>query len=155
MRWSLRPKRLRSKRGQPAPEGNSAVAQDGAERTLTNELKVRAFGSAYVFPNRRASKMPHMGSDTLNRAISKLFGREPGRAVQPENKMGDLEHFTVHDLRRTCRSLLASLGVPGHVAERCLNHTLKGVEGIYNRHDYFNERREALELLARKLAPLM
>ncbi|WP_346726992.1 tyrosine-type recombinase/integrase [Pusillimonas minor] len=120
-----------------------------------NELKVRAFGSDYVFPNRRASKAPHMGSDTLNRAISKLFGREPGRAVQPENKMGDLEHFTVHDLRRTCRSLLASLGVPGHVAERCLNHSIKGVEGIYNRHDYFDERREALELLAAKLAPLI
>lgn len=120
-----------------------------------NELKVRAFGSDYVFPNRRASKVPHMGSDTLNRAISKLFGREPGKAVQPENKMGDLEHFTVHDLRRTCRSLLASLGVPGHVAERCLNHSIKGVEGIYNRHDYFNERREALELLANKLAPLV
>lgn len=120
-----------------------------------NELKVRAFGSDYVFPNRRTSKMPHMGKDTLNRAISKLFGREPGRKVQPENKMGDLGHFTVHDLRRTCRSLLASLGVPGHVAERCLNHKLKGVEGIYNRHDYFNERREALDLLAKKLAPLL
>lgn len=120
-----------------------------------NELKVRAFGSDYVFPNRRASKVPHMGSDTLNRAISKLFGREPGKAVQPENKMEDLEHFTVHDLRRTCRSLLASLGVPGHVAERCLNHSIKGVEGIYNRHDYFDERREALELLADKLAPLI
>ncbi|NLY28964.1 MAG: tyrosine-type recombinase/integrase [Alcaligenaceae bacterium] len=119
-----------------------------------NELKVRSFGSAYVFPNRRSSKMPHMGKDTLNRAISKLFGREPGRAVQPENKMGDFEHFTVHDLRRTCRSLLASLGVPGHVAERCLNHKLKGVEGIYNRHDYFDERRDALNLLAKKLAPL-
>lgn len=120
-----------------------------------NELRVRAFGSAYVFPNRRSSKMPHMGKDTLNRAISKLFGREPGRAVQPENKMGDFEHFTVHDLRRTCRSLLASLGVPGHVAERCLNHKLKGVEGIYNRHDYFDERRDAFELLAKKLAPLI
>lgn len=119
------------------------------------ELKVRSFGSPYVFPNRRSSKMPHMGKDTLNRAISKLFGREPGRVVQPENKMGELAHFTVHDLRRTCRSLMASIGVPGHVAERCLNHKLKGVEGIYNRHDYFNERRDALELLARKLAPLM
>lgn len=30
------------------------------------------------------------------------------------------------------------------VAERCLNHKIKGVEGIYNRHDYFNERRDAL-----------
>ena len=120
-----------------------------------NELRVRAFGSAYVFPNRRSSKMPHMGKDTLNRAISKLFGREPGKAVKPENKMGDFEHFTVHDLRRTCRSLLASLGVPGHVAERCLNHKLKGVEGIYNRHDYFDERRDAFGLLAQKLAPLI
>lgn len=120
-----------------------------------NELKIRAFDSAYVFPNRRASKTPHMGKDTLNRAISKLFGREPGRAVQPENKMGDFVHFTVHDLRRTCRSLLASLGVPGHVAERCLNHKLKGVEGIYNRHDYFDERRVALNQLAQKLTPII
>lgn len=116
-----------------------------------HELKVRAFGSPYVFPNRRPSKVPHMGKDTLNRAIAKLFGKEPGKAVQPENKMGDLEYFTVHDLRRTCRSLLAAIGVPSHVAERCLNHKLKGVEGIYNRHDYFDERREALDLLARRL----
>lgn len=45
-----------------------------------NELRVRAFDSPYVFPNRRCSKMPHMGRDTLNRAISKLFGKEPGKA---------------------------------------------------------------------------
>jgi len=50
--------------------------------------------------------------------------------------MGDIEHFTVHDLRRTRRSLLAAQGTPGHVAERCLNHKLKGVEGIYDRYDY-------------------
>ncbi|NYT64745.1 tyrosine-type recombinase/integrase [Alcaligenaceae bacterium] len=143
----------------PSERSKSGVAIDIPLPDLSiewlNELKVRAFGSDYVFPNRRASKMPHMGKDTLNRAISKLFGREPGRAVQPENKMGDFEHFTVHDLRRTCRSLLAALGVPGHVAERCLNHKLKGVEGIYNRHDYFNERKEALDLLAKKLALLI
>ncbi len=143
----------------PSERSKSGVAIDIPLPDLAiewlNELKVRAFDSAYVFPNRRASKMPHMGKDTLNRAISKLFGREPGRAVQPENKMGDFEHFTVHDLRRTCRSLLASLGVPGHVAERCLNHKLKGVEGIYNRHDYFDERRDALDLLAKKLAVLI
>lgn len=109
-----------------------------------DELKTRACGSDYVFPNRRSSKHPHMGKDTLNRAISKLFGKEPGRKQQPQNKMGDIAEFTVHDLRRTCRSLMASAGVPGHVAERCLNHKLKGVEGIYDRYDYFDERREAL-----------
>lgn len=84
-----------------------------------------------------------MGSDTLNRAIAKLFGIETGRKIQPPNHMGDIEYFTVHDLRRTCRSLLASLSVPSHVAERCLNHKLKGVESIYDRYDYFEERKEA------------
>ena len=94
-----------------------------------------------------------MGKDTLNRAISKLFGREPGREIKPENKMGDIAEFSVHDLRRTCRSLLAAAGVPGHVAERCLNHKLKGVEGIYDRHDYFEERREALAKVAHLVEP--
>jgi len=117
------------------------------------ELKIRATGSDYVFPNRRSSKQPHMGKDTLNRAIAKLFGREPGRKVQPKNMMGDVAPFTVHDLRRTCRSLLASTGVPGHVAERCLNHKLKGVEGIYDRYDYFDERKEALAKVAELVAP--
>lgn len=113
-----------------------------------NVLKGHACGSPYVFPARRASNRPHMGPDTLNRAISKLFGREPGRKVQPPNKMGDLQHFTIHDLRRTFRSLAAAEGVPSHVAERCLNHKLKGVEGIYDRYDYFDERKIAHQKVA-------
>jgi len=63
--------------------------------------------------------------------------------------MGKVKHglpnFTVHDFRRTARTHLAALGVEPHVAERCLNHKLKGVEGVYNRHDYFEERRRALQ----------
>lgn len=51
--------------------------------------------------------------------------------------MGKLEYFTVHDLRRTFRSLAASLGIAGNVAERCLSHKLKGVEGIYDRPELF------------------
>lgn len=113
-----------------------------------NELKIRACGSEYVFPSRRRSKRPHMGPDTLNRAISKLFGREAGKKKQPPNVMGEMAHFTVHDLRRTCRSLLAAQGTPGHVAERCLNHKLKGVEGIYDRYDYFDERKDACNRLS-------
>jgi len=50
---------------------------------------------------------------------------------------------------------MAAEGVAGHVAERCLNHKLKGVEGIYDRYDYLDERREALELIAKKLAPVI
>jgi integrase len=115
------------------------------------ELKIRGFGSEYVFPSRRASKHPHMGPDTLNRAITKLFGHEAGKKKQPPNLMGNIPHFTVHDLRRTCRTLLAKQGTPGHVAERCLNHKLKGVEGIYDQYDYLEERREALNKVAKTI----
>lgn len=119
------------------------------------ELQVRAYGTEYVFPNRRTSKHPYMGADTLNRAINKLFGHEAGKKKQPPNKMGDMPHFTVHDLRRTCRSLLAANGVAGHVAERCLNHKVKGIEGVYNQYDYFDERQEALERLSQTIQHLI
>lgn len=53
-------------------------------------------------------------------------------------------HFTIHDLRRTARTHLAALGVRREVAERCLGHKVGGVEGTYDRHDYYKERRAAL-----------
>lgn len=145
-RWNLSGERSKTGTGIVIPLPAQAIA-------WLEELKIRTCGSSYVFPSRRSSKRPHMGKDTLNRAIAKLFGREPGRKPQPENRMGDIAEFTVHDLRRTCRSLLASVGVPGHVAERCLNHKLKGIEGIYDRYDYFEERKEALGKVAEVVAP--
>ena len=66
-----------------------------------------------------------------------------------------MANAALHDLRRTCRSLLAGAGVPGHIAERCLNHKLKGVEGIYDRYDYLDERREALQKIADQLTPII
>lgn len=143
-KWFLPKERSKSGVGIVIPLPSLAIE-------ILEELKVRAWDSPYVLPNRRVSKSQHMGKDTLNRAIAKLFGIEPGKKKQPPNVMGDMEYFTVHDLRRTSRSLLALLSVPPHVAERCLNHKLKGVEGIYDRYDYFDERKEALEALSKSL----
>lgn len=101
------------------------------------ELKRLAGDSAYVFPavKMQHRMVPHISLDTINAAVSKH--------VRP--RMPDVALFTIHDFRRTARTHLAILNVPPHVAERCLNHKLKGVEGVYNHHDYFDERREALE----------
>lgn len=118
------------------------------------ELRIRACGSDHLFPARRSSKRrPFISDDTLNHALAKLFGQKVRPGERPENKLGEagIEHFTIHDLRRTFRSLLAEAGVAGHIAERCLNHKLKGVEGIYDRYDYFDERREALSTIAQTL----
>jgi len=37
-----------------------------------------------------------------------------------------------------------ALGVAPHVVEKILNHTMPGVMAIYNRHDYADERKKAL-----------
>ena len=118
-----------------------------------SELKVRSLGSEYVFPARRRSKRPHMGPDTLNRAISKLFGREPGRKVLPPNMMGDIKHFTVHDLRRTFRTQASAVGTPRRIARLCTNHRQGGVDGTYDRWEYFEERKVAHQKVADLLAP--
>jgi integrase len=97
-------------------------------------LRLVAGGSNYVFPKRRRdprNRSLHVGIDTLNAALA---GVEHG-----------VPHFTLHDLRRTMRTHLAALGVRSEVAERCLGHKLRGVEGTYNTHDYLRERRAALE----------
>ncbi|MDP2782976.1 MAG: tyrosine-type recombinase/integrase [Sulfurimicrobium sp.] len=91
--------------------------------------------SDYLLPARKRQErmLPHIHENTLNVAMSK---------VKP--MLGDMENFCIHDFRRTARTHLAALGVSSHVAERCLNHKIEGVEGIYNQHDYFAERSDAL-----------
>jgi integrase len=56
--------------------------------------------------------------------------------------------WTLHDLRRTARSLMSRAGVNADVAERCLGHVISGVRGTYDRHAYFEEKRRAFEALA-------
>jgi dihydroxyacid dehydratase/phosphogluconate dehydratase len=56
--------------------------------------------------------------------------------------------WTLHDLRRTARSLMSRAGVNRDIAERTLGHTIPGVEGVYDRHGYTDEKARALEALA-------
>ena len=56
--------------------------------------------------------------------------------------------WTIHDLRRTARSLMSRAGVPTDHAERCLGHVIGGVRGVYDRHEYLEEKRQGFEALA-------
>ncbi|HDI4957941.1 TPA: tyrosine-type recombinase/integrase [Salmonella enterica] len=109
------------------------------------ELLTFSCNSAWVLPARKMQHrmIPHIQESTLPVALAKV------RAEMP-----DVPNFTIHDFRRTARTHLAALGVDPVVAERCLNHKIKGVEGIYNRHQYFNERKAALNLWADLLLTL-
>jgi integrase len=65
--------------------------------------------------------------------------------------------FTPHDIRRTAATRMAIIGVPPHVVDAALNHRLSlgSVAAIYNRHNYADERREALERLEQHLLEIV
>jgi integrase len=88
-------------------------------------------------------KVPFSGFSKAKRAldekiaeIRKAGGREP------------MHSWTLHDLRRTARSLMSRAGVSSDIAERVLGHVIPGVRGVYDRHEYAAEKRDALERLA-------
>ena len=55
---------------------------------------------------------------------------------------------TLHDLRRTARSLMSRANVPAEHAERCLGHLQPGIQQTYDRHKYIAEMALAYERLA-------
>lgn len=56
------------------------------------------------------------------------------------------DHFTVHDLRRTFATHLGRLRVSRDIRKRLLNHSDGDVTGIYDRYDYLEEKRHAMEV---------
>jgi integrase len=56
--------------------------------------------------------------------------------------------WTLHDLRRTARTLMTRAGVPSDHAERCLAHVIGGIRGVYDHHEFYSEKKAAFEALA-------
>jgi integrase len=108
-----------------------------------------------------AVALPRMALDVINqqpRLASNEFvfaGRGGGyynNLAPPKRKfvkqLPDMPAWTIHDCRRTARSLLSRCGVSSEHAERVMGHTIPGIEGTYDRHRYDAEKKSALEKLA-------
>lgn len=63
-------------------------------------------------------------------------------------------NWTPHNLRRTARTLLASLGCSDQIGEAILGHVPEGEIATYNSHTYDKERREWLLKLSDHLDQL-
>jgi integrase len=98
----------------------------------------RVEGNPFVFAGR--GKVAMSMSDKLKKHFDEAAG---------------LSDWTLHDLRRTARSLMARAGVRPDHSERVLGHVIAGVEGVYDRHSYSKEKGEALEALAGLVALIL
>jgi integrase len=90
------------------------------------------FAGEYLFTTTGGSKPISLGSKIKNRLDAELQFEEG---------------WINHDLRRTVATHLTDdLGVKETVTDAILAHRKKGSEGIYNRAEYVEQRRAALEL---------
>jgi integrase len=74
------------------------------------------------------------------------------------DQLSGVTGWRIHDLRRTCVSGMARLGVAPHVADKILNHqtgTISGVAAVYQRHEFLAERQAALDLWGAHIAKIL
>ena len=87
------------------------------------------------------------------------YGRKPLAAFS--QCKGDFDaasgvsDYTLHDLRRTARTLMSKAGVISDHAEQCLGHLLPGVRKTYNRDDFKPQKKIAFDLLAAKIESIV
>jgi integrase len=99
------------------------------------------------------------GVPKLGRYVFTFDGARPiGGFSKLKARLDDsagVRDWTLHDLRRTARSLLSRAGVAPDIAEICLGHVLTGVRGTYDRHEYHEEKKQAFEALAVQIARIV
>ena len=86
---------------------------------------------------------PYVFSPIGNKPFQKF-----SKAKRLIDQLSGVTGWRLHDLRRTCVSGMARLGIAPHIADKILNHqsgTISGVAAVYQRHEFLTQRREALE----------
>lgn len=112
---------------------------------LIKEAMALSNGSRYLFTN--------TGSDEPMGTSAPLA--LPYNVMQwlRRHERFEMEHWSVHDLRRTARTNFSTLTAP-HIAEIMLGHRLPGAWQVYDHHDYLQEQAGAYTAWFRKLETL-
>jgi integrase len=132
---------------------------DRAAQTITLPKTITKNGLAHTFPYGTLTqaildKLPKTNGYLFpGRAYRRSLADDPqrhfegwSRAKENFDKRCAVESWTLHDLRRTFRTLHGQIGTPPHIAERLVNHVsiTSPVSKIYDRYTYLPEMREAV-----------
>lgn len=130
-RWLLPAERSKNRMAHVVPLTDPAL--DIVTAALTE-----SWSDQWLFPAARGAG--HMTGFGLQQAMARLFGPD---------------HPTVHDIRRTVGTRLSALGFNRLTIDKVLNHKDTTVGGIYDRHSYDREKRQALDAWAREVDRLV
>lgn len=111
---------------------------------ILRELYQQTGSCIHIFPKlvrRKYSSDEHILSSSLSRAISYYRKHNP-----------EFPYFVARDIRRTCKTLMGEIGLSKEIRDRLQNHAFQDVSAKhYDRYDYLNEKRRALEVWEARL----
>ena len=124
-------------------DGIWTIAAEDREKGNALELELPAIALAIIKARPHFADNPYVFA---GRGGSHFNGYSKCKAALDAKV--EIPAWRLHDLRRTARSLMSRAGVRPDIAERVLGHAIAGVEGIYDRHTYRDEKADALRKLS-------
>jgi integrase len=131
--WTLPPERTKNKQRHEVPLSAQALAMIEAIPGVDRD---------FLFTSSETRRLGNMAQ----------------AKVTLDMHMKPAQAWVIHDIRRTVATGLAKLGIDLPVIEKVLNHkggSFAGVVGIYQRHKYAAEKREALQRWANHVVGLV
>jgi integrase len=123
-----------------AKNGTAHLVPLSLQAQVILRAALRVQGIDIVFPGRNG---PFNGFSKAKAVLDKVSG---------------VKDWRLHDLRRTMATGLQKLGVRLEVTEAVLNHvsgSRAGIVGVYQRHDWAEEKRAALSAWAAHVAAIV
>lgn len=145
--------------GSRAKNGKANVVPLSAE-AITVVSEIFAAAGMDIDNAHKCDRIIFASKVTESNSVSGMSKAWRRMLVSVDNKLGfKAGHFTIHDIRRTAATGLQRLGIPLAVSEAVLNHqsgsARAGVAGVYHRHQYTKEKREALSLWGREVLEIV
>jgi integrase len=151
--WTIPAARMKGKNGKARPHSVPLTADILA---VLADLP-RFENGEYLFSARRGECPIYVSDRAKQRLDARMLRtlRALARQRGDDAAKVNLPAWVNHDLRRTLRSRLSELRVSPDVAEAILAHVKPGIRGVYDRYEYFDEKRHALELWATRLRSIV
>jgi integrase len=131
-------------------DGIWTIPVEAREKVNAGELKLPKLALGVIEAQPRVESNLYVFAGRGKKAFNSFSdGKEDLHAKAP------IAPWRIHDLRRTARSLMARAGVRSDIAERALGHVIPGVEGVYDRHAYLDEKGEALQAVSGLVARIL
>jgi integrase len=126
-------------------DGVWTIAAEPREKSTAGTLRLPKTVLEVINAQPRLAGNPHVFAVGTGQGVFNSFSQRKGEL---DEKLPKMPPWVIHDLRRTARSLMSRAGVRPDIAERVLGHAIPGVEGVYDRHHYGDEKADALKRLA-------